>query len=279
MNSTVFNLVEIPFIIAAVLLGVRAAQQHGAGPIRRGLGFLVAGLAVMAIGHAHMQLERHLSLDLFKVLFGDYGARIAWVAALAVSWSMTAYGFRQMTVSSMIDALTGIGNRRKFDSALELTVRRAGRTGTGVGLVLIDLDHFKAFNDHYGHQEGDRCLRTVAQTLEQSAKRATDIVCRYGGEEFAVVVTHTEPDGPARLAEVLRATIEKLSLEHTGSPCGTVTISAGAAFWEPSSSGLSPDTLIRAADSELYQAKDAGRNQICSTAVDNDTPLTGAPSD
>lgn len=279
MNSSVFNLVEIPFIIAAVLLGVRAAQQHGAGPVRRGLGFLVAGLVVMAIGHAHMQLERHLSLDLFKVLFGDYGARIAWVAALAVSWSMTAYGFRQMTVSSTIDALTGIGNRRKFDSAVELTVRRAGRTGTGVGLVLIDVDHFKAFNDHYGHQEGDRCLRTVAQILEQSAKRATDIVCRYGGEEFAVVVTHTEPDGPARLAEVLRATIEKLSLEHAGSPCGTVTISAGAAFWEPSSGGLSPDTLVRAADSELYRAKDAGRNQICSTAVDSDTPLTGAPFD
>lgn len=273
-SSTVFNLVEIPFIIAAVLLGVRAARQHRAGPVRRGLGFLVAGLVVMAIGHAHMQLQHHLSLDLFEVALGADGARIAWLAALAASWTMTAYGFRQMTLSSMVDALTGIGNRRNFDSALELTIRRASRTGTGTGLVLLDIDHFKAFNDHYGHQEGDRCLRTVAQTLERTANRATDIVCRYGGEEFAVVVTHTEPDGPARLAEVLRGTIEELSLEHAGTPSGTLTISAGAAFCEPSS-GLKPDALIQAADGSLYQAKEAGRNEVRSTTVENDTSLTG----
>jgi two-component system chemotaxis family response regulator WspR len=160
------------------------------------------------------------------------------------------------------DGLTGVANRRCFDDILDREWRRCARSNSPLGLILIDIDSFKTYNDHYGHQGGDECLRRVATQLTNSVKRAGDLVARYGGEEFAVVLPETDLDGVATLAEVLRSSIEALGLEHKTSPAAShVTISLGAASCLPSTEGK-PETLIAESDQALYAAKKSGRNRV-----------------
>jgi diguanylate cyclase (GGDEF)-like protein len=131
-----------------------------------------------------------------------------------------------------------------------------------VSLVFIDIDHFKKYNDHYGHLAGDDCLRRVAQALQHAVKRPFDLVARYGGEEFAVVLPDTGVPGAKRLAEEMRKAVELLDIAHAASPVsGRVTISAGVAAIAPEA-GAQPDMLIAAADACLYEAKLAGRNRV-----------------
>jgi diguanylate cyclase (GGDEF)-like protein len=159
------------------------------------------------------------------------------------------------------DELTGVANRRVLNAALSQEWSRAAREVVPLGLVLIDIDFFKNYNDCYGHLGGDECLRRVAQTLGGVVKRPGDLVARYGGEEFAVVLPHTGPSGAAVLAEGLRKQVEGLSLEHARAPLGRVTISLGAASLVPERN-QSPEALITAADQALYQAKREGRNRV-----------------
>ncbi len=153
---------------------------------------------------------------------------------------------------STTDPLTGAANRRQFDDAIDLEWRRGARTQSPLTLMMIDIDHFKAFNDARGHQAGDDCLRRVAESLQQRLHRAGDLVARYGGEEFAVLVAGIERDHARELAEALRHGIEEL---------GLTTISIGVAHRVPTREG-EPHDLIRAADDALYAAKDAGRNRV-----------------
>ncbi|MTJ81828.1 MAG: diguanylate cyclase [Telmatospirillum sp.] len=162
---------------------------------------------------------------------------------------------------SVTDGLTGVANRRHFDDALSREFSRAARSRTPLSLIMIDVDHFKRYNDHYGHQAGDDCLRKVAALLQRSAQRVTDVAARYGGEEFAVILPGTDTPAAARLAEGIRRAVERGSIPHAASPFATVTISIGIASL--SSAGVvGPDSLIGAADQALYRAKQAGRNQI-----------------
>jgi diguanylate cyclase (GGDEF)-like protein len=177
---------------------------------------------------------------------------------------------RALQQLSTLDGLTGIANRRAFDSFLADEWKQAVRDRHDLALILIDIDHFKAFNDGYGHQEGDECLRSVARVLHDGVKRSTDLVARYGGEEFAVVLPHTERGAAVRIAEQLRAAVEGLGMPNTHAPSGRVTISAGVGHVWPRRQD-EPARLVRAADEALYQAKAEGRNRVRAAPADAPT--------
>lgn len=159
------------------------------------------------------------------------------------------------------DALTGIANRRGFDERFAAEWNRALRVGDGLALLVVDVDHFKKFNDHYGHIQGDACLRKVAEVLRCTAQRGGDFAARTGGEEFVLLLPGADLDAAARLAESVRAQVETLSIPHKASPEARVTVSVGAAATRPGQSG-SPRRLADLADAALYRAKRAGRNRV-----------------
>lgn len=168
---------------------------------------------------------------------------------------------------SFTDGLTGISNRRHFDDFLEREWRSAVRKGAAISLILMDVDFFKLYNDHYGHLLGDECLRGVAAALQSAARRPSEMVARYGGEEFACVLTEPPTDGPLPLAQLLLEAVVGLKIPHEKSTvAGHVTLSLGAATLFPTL-GQERSALISLADEMLYQAKKGGRNQIrCATA-------------
>ncbi len=164
------------------------------------------------------------------------------------------------------DGLTGIANRRAFDLAIENEWRRATRDVTPLGLVMIDVDHFKRFNDTNGHPAGDDCLRRLARTLADTLSRPGDLAARYGGEEFALLLPGTDPKGTLAMAERIRTSIERLAIPH-GHPDArpVVTVSAGAASLVPARGG-NAEALVAAADQALYAAKNSGRNRAVAAA-------------
>lgn len=163
---------------------------------------------------------------------------------------------------SSLDAVTEIPNRRSFDASLERTWSFARRKAVSVAAVMADIDAFKAFNDAYGHQAGDACLRAVASALAGSMHRRSDLVARYGGEEFAAVLLDTDEAGAITVAEAMRRAVADLAIPHTESGVRpVVTISVGVAAVVPSAR-LAPADLVAAADAALYAAKRAGRDQV-----------------
>lgn len=161
-----------------------------------------------------------------------------------------------------VDHLTGIHNRRRFDDYLEAEWKRAVREHEPIALIAIDIDHFKAYNDHYGHPSGDRCLAAVASALRSSATRLTDLVARCGGEEFGCILPATDPDGALSIAEDMLRKVADLAIAHERSPVGgQISISLGVTSVLPQ-----PDSsvarLVETADRALYEAKMAGRNRV-----------------
>jgi diguanylate cyclase (GGDEF)-like protein len=172
---------------------------------------------------------------------------------------------------SMRDGLTGIGNRRSFEQHLDMVWRNAARDRTQVSLVLADIDHFKLYNDHYGHVAGDDCLRRVAGTLQEQIRRPADLVARYGGEEFVCVLPGTGRPGALGVAEAIRAAVEALGLPHAASPVTDhVTISLGVATSVPGA-GQTSEELLQQADEALYAAKGSSRNTVCYFGEDRST--------
>ncbi|QYY34171.1 GGDEF domain-containing protein (plasmid) [Cupriavidus pinatubonensis] len=161
---------------------------------------------------------------------------------------------------SVSDGLTGIYNRAYFDAQYHKEFERARRTHALLSLILIDIDHFKQYNDAFGHLRGDACLVAVASALARVVRRPADFVARYGGEEFVIVLPDTDLRGASEIAEQAREAVMQLSLE-TPALIGYVTISAGCAVIGPDSL-LAPDDLVRTADAALYRAKSEGRNQV-----------------
>jgi diguanylate cyclase (GGDEF)-like protein len=162
---------------------------------------------------------------------------------------------------SYLDSLTGIANRRYFEETFDLEWRRVNRVGMALSLLMVDIDFFKPFNDAYGHQQGDLCLTSVANTLRNALKRPGDMVARYGGDEFIMILPGTDEQGAAGMAETIRANIEALEIPHKDSSVDEVlTISLGVATVYPTQ-GFYPHELIAAADEALYMAKQEGRNQ------------------
>lgn len=173
---------------------------------------------------------------------------------------------QQLEAQSLTDALTGIANRRRFEAALEDEWRRALREGTPLSLLLVDVDHFKPFNDEHGHPAGDECLRRVARVLTAGSRRAGDLLARYGGEEFVLILPNTTSEAARTHAEQLRAAVADVSMRE-GAPLH-VTVSIGAATVDgKDASGDAKTRLVQPADEALYAAKERGRNRVVVAAA------------
>ena len=168
----------------------------------------------------------------------------------------------------MTDALTQVGNRRQFEAALSREWGRSAREHHPLALIMCDVDCFKQYNDTYGHQAGDSCLQQIAMALSQSLHRPADLVTRYGGEEFAVILPHTDAVGAMHIAERIRTAVKDLAIPHVHSQVNEqrVTLSLGVACWVPLPQQL-PDAFVQAADDALYAAKGQGRDCVVLSAA------------
>jgi diguanylate cyclase (GGDEF)-like protein len=172
----------------------------------------------------------------------------------------------KLALLAATDGLTGLANRSHFDSMLAYEYARHLRSGKELSLVILDIDHFKAFNDIYGHVRGDECLREIARAMTRTVSRATDLLARYGGEEFTVLLPETHLKGAVILAEKVRECISDLALTHSHSSTGYVTASLGVAcgrFLE----GSSILDVVHEADMQFYAAKARGRNRVSFSAI------------
>ena len=178
--------------------------------------------------------------------------------------------YQEMEALATTDALTGVANRRRFEEALEMEWARAYRTGSCVAMLMIDADHFKSYNDSYGHPAGDECLKAIAGAALALERRSTDLLARYGGEEFIFLLPTNTCDEAAALGEKIRVRVEALYEERVVPLRRKVTISIGCAAVVPGP-GLAPDMLISASDQALYEAKAKGRNRLEVSEVQSET--------
>ena len=226
-------------------------------------------IATIIIGaFSNYLMENYLRRDFLNSLLLEHENR---------QLQKASHELRRLSIS---DALTNLGNRRHFEVMLDQEWNRAMRSQTPISLILLDIDFFKHYNDNYGHQSGDECLRLVAEIIGGFAKRPGDTSARYGGEEFVLLFAGTELVQAATVAEACRASVESLKIPHNHSTVSNVvTVSAGVAAMIPDSD-TSRRALIEAADKALYQAKRDGRNLVVlgSSASTNNavqTPLSG----
>jgi diguanylate cyclase (GGDEF)-like protein len=223
-----------------------AGSVAAGAPIR--FGNAVLGAIVLYRVHADLT-----QLPLLESSALYLGSRIHSEGALQAT--------EQFARLALIDALTGVANRRKFDEALEAEWARARREGTCLAVVMIDIDYFKSFNDNYGHQAGDLCLQQVGRALAECMQRPADLFARYGGEEFVALLPSTDIAGATALAERLRGALARVRIAHSGSSLGYVTMSAGVAAAYVSAGATALDVVAKA-DAALYDAKIAGRNRV-----------------
>jgi diguanylate cyclase (GGDEF)-like protein len=203
--------------------------------------------------------ERALTIGLLMAIFGiGFIVISAWLAAELRRRQRVEAELERLAGT---DGLTGLHNRRALCEMLDREWLRARRTGSLLSLLFVDIDHFKAYNDTYGHQAGDTTLVAVARSIEAVAQRPGDCVGRYGGEEFIVVLPETDAAGATVVGEKVRAAIGALGIEHRGSDFGCVTVSIGATTWQPDHD-TDVTVVIRTADEALYTAKAAGRNTM-----------------
>ncbi|HEU4709222.1 MAG TPA: GGDEF domain-containing protein [Methylophilaceae bacterium] len=194
------------------------------------------------------------------------------LAVLAISLWFTGKEMRRVLADILLkqisfenasweDRLTGLANRRRFDERLAESWHQAIRLQVPLSLIMLDVDHFKRYNDHYGHQAGDTCLQRVAAALSSRVKRAGDLLARYGGEEFAIVLFHTSMNDGRVVSESVREAVAGMELKHEQSANGIVTVSLGGATIIPTKDAKVED-LVRSADMALYRAKELGRNRV-----------------
>ncbi|MDF3868073.1 sensor domain-containing diguanylate cyclase [Pseudomonas denitrificans (nom. rej.)] len=195
------------------------------------------------------------------MLIRDIRRRVAVESQLRVAQQQLLDSNQRLAHLALNDPLTGLANRRCFNETLEVEVRRAQREKTSLALLMVDIDHFKLFNDTYGHPAGDACLQEVGKLLASCVRRPTDLVARYGGEEMAVVLPLTDQAGAAVVAQMMIDRLDEKAITHCSSPFGRVTVSIGIA----SASGAELDgwqSLLDSADAALYSAKRLGRNRL-----------------
>jgi diguanylate cyclase (GGDEF)-like protein/PAS domain S-box-containing protein len=184
----------------------------------------------------------------------------------------TADANKRLAALAREDALTGLANRRAFGDVLYREYRRAAREKKDLGLIMIDVDWFKGFNDRYGHLAGDDCLQQVGRTISEALQRPGDVAARYGGEEFAVLLPDTDERGTAKVADRIRQRVLGLAITHDASPNKLVTISAGVAAVSKMAAQSEAEALLSAADEALYRAKRGGRNAVALVSVGADAP-------
>ena len=170
-----------------------------------------------------------------------------------------AYG--EMEKLATTDVLTGLANRRLFEGALKSEWARALRSGDSIALLMLDVDHFKSYNDRFGHPAGDVCLRRIAESILAIEHRSTDLLARYGGEEFVFLLPAAQLDDAIRIAEAIRSRIERMHKDPESAGEARVSVSIGCATIRPAP-GLDPNSLVEASDEALYRAKRNGRNRV-----------------
>lgn len=219
------------------------------------------------------RIETQLSLMVLTVLI-LLTAGTGWVLFNLIKRRIEAQSQLQMARQQLMsanqkleqlaskDQLTGLANRRCFDETLETEARRAQRAGTPLSLILMDIDLFKLFNDTYGHVAGDECLQAVSRVIAGCARRPSDLVARYGGEELAAILPDTDAEGAHQLATAMLEALAQANIAHASSPCGRVTMSFGIACFRGNEIALRKPSIIEVADSALYRAKACGRNRV-----------------
>jgi diguanylate cyclase (GGDEF)-like protein len=170
--------------------------------------------------------------------------------------------YKALEALAATDSLTGLANRRQFEETLNGEWRRGLRDHCRISLLMIDADLFKSYNDRYGHMRGDSCLKQIAEAAQDVVARPGDLVARFGGEEFAVILPNTGREGALQLANEINEAMRAKSLEHRDNPAGIVTVSIGCATIAPAF-GLHAVDLIEQADKALYMAKRSGRDRAC----------------
>jgi diguanylate cyclase (GGDEF)-like protein len=191
---------------------------------------------------------------------GEAERRLAAVLAEQVALALGNLKLREsLRNQSICDPLTGLFNRRYMEESLEREFSRANRNKTSLAIIMMDIDHFKRFNDTFGHQAGDALLRTLGDLLRRNT-RGQDIACRYGGEEFAIVLSDSNLAGALQRAEILRQQVKQLSVEYAGQLLGAVSISMGVALFPDH--GATMGDVLRASDQALYCAKREGRDRV-----------------
>jgi diguanylate cyclase (GGDEF)-like protein/PAS domain S-box-containing protein len=199
------------------------------------------------------------------------------IAERKLAEQQLADAYRAVEAMAITDSLTGLANRRRFDQCLTTEWRRAVRDRKPLSILLIDADLFKSYNDTYGHLRGDSCLKQIAEGALDVVARPGDLVARFGGEEFAIILPNTGSSGALQLAQDICAVVRSRELPHSSNPLGIVTVSVGCATLIPQPGKHAAD-LIDCADKALYQAKRTGRNRACSYQPDADTDAVGKES-
>ncbi len=212
------------------------------------------------------------------VIFGMFGLTAYLIIALLFIYSLRQLRqLESVTELSTHDALTGLPNRRYFDQQLPIEWQRTIRARQAFSILFIDIDHFKRYNDYYGHDHGDRCLQLVGERLEGELKRAGDVIVRYGGEEFVCLLPNTDTAGSAKLAQNLIDAITRTAIPHADSPVAPIiSVSIGVASTNPQS-GDNVIELMRRADEMLYSAKEQGRNRIAQATLESPKDVSVNP--
>jgi diguanylate cyclase len=248
MSAASFTASAMPFSMAGTVK-VNVFAQAGIA-VTTGL-ILLAALGTAALDKRRLRhlREAHSELE-------------AAQAALLESQHQLREVNAMLSELSIRDGLTGLHNRRHFDAALGTEWRRAARKGVPLAVLMIDVDNFKALNDHYGHQRGDDCLRDIARVLEERPRRGQDVVARYGGEEFVVLLPDADENAAVMIAEIIRGAVLESAIENVGAPMyGMVTVSIGVCSRTPKI-GSSPEEIVACADLALYAAKRSGKNRV-----------------
>ncbi|RMN74728.1 Diguanylate cyclase [Pseudomonas cannabina] len=243
-----FKRSEVYPIVTVVAVGQKEAMLAWLGQTRQSLVVmllllgLVVGLGVRLIRHIHSRIRAEDQLLDSQAALIQLNQHLELIASE--------------------DKLTGLANRRRFDQFLDVEFKRARRERSMLSLILIDADHFKRYNDHYGHLAGDECLVTLARLVEQCIRRPCDVAARYGGEEMAVVLPDTDESSARQVAESILKSIQNERIEHPDSPYGIVTVSLGVATFIGTDRQQDQRGLIELADRALYAAKSQGRNRV-----------------
>jgi diguanylate cyclase (GGDEF)-like protein len=234
-----------PLNTEKVCLRCHAKQGYKEGEVRGGIS---------------VTLPRVAEIPILALVGGHLAIAVAGLAFIIVMGRLLQSSHEKLSQQAVMDALTRIPNRRFFSEQVVEEFRRGRREHRPLSLIICDIDNFKKYNDHFGHQGGDACLQKVAETIAAGMRRGGDFCARYGGEEFVVLLPDTTLEGAALMAMALRSSVEGLRQPHPGNPAGVVTISMGVAMDDGNHSNY--ETLIRQADEALYLAKANGRNRV-----------------
>lgn len=262
-HQAIWVLLATVLAVAIIGLGLAAAL---AKPIEH-ISQAAAGTELERLAQAPRARSRIREIDQLSTHLGNMAGQLSGLISsleqrVTQRTSDLSAANAQLERLSRLDALTGIANRRAFDEALELEWQRARRSGEPLALLLADIDHFKAFNDHYGHPAGDSALREVAELLAATARRPGDLAARYGGEEFAMILPNTDEAGACAVAEQVRTSLRARALRRDDVPgCDRLSVSIGVASLTVNAD-LDATLLISRSDAQLYAAKNSGRDRV-----------------